>query len=1010
MHRRGTPRTRLRPAVAVLLAAVASLATVLVPATSARADSSACTVSPTLVNSCRAWLGATSANYPQGGSGPQNQVLYHEQRIGRQVDIVHTYHGVGDNQLSASDLFFAGRPGTTLYVNWKPTGNWADIANQNAAIDQMAASIKSLGTQRIFLTLYHEPEKSVSPGGDPNCPNVAYKGGSGTVADYRNMWQYVENRFATDGVNNVVWAMDYMNYDRWDCLVPDLYPGDQLVDWITFDAYQNASTATFSSVVGRFTQLLTNDTDAQHSFTSKPWGIAEWGTYGFSPASEIAYIDSARSALDSNAFPYIKMYMVFDENDQASSTGNSYRIGFDDNGATDTAKAAHYAAFANDSLLTGNYQPPPPPPDITPPTVSLTAPADQSAVDHSATITGTASDDRGVQDVRLLVDGADSGQDTTQTAGGVQLDWDSTTVPNGTHALALQASDAAGNVTTSNSVTVTVDNPDVTPPSVPTQVTATAQTSHSVQVNWAASTDEVGVTAYRVYRDGTPIATVSAGDGTQYLDTGLTDATTYEYTVDAVDAAGNASAASDPADATTPDETPPSDPTGLSATPTGARDVTLSWQPAQDNVGVAGYDVYRDGAYLAAVTSATSYDDSTVSDASSYTYSVTAFDQAGNTSGGAESASVSLPDATPPSAPAGLTAAATDAHTIALNWQAATDNVAVAGYEIYRDGAPADYVTDGTGYVDSGLADASTHTYAVTAVDAAGNAGDISDPASATTPDSTPPTTPARVTARAASTTAVNLQWTPATDNVGVVAYNVYRNGTLAASLGNVTSWQDTSVTGLTVYRYTVTAVDGAGNPSPASTAVSVRTPGPDTTAPTAPVTVTAGLTSTRSAVLVRWTASTDNVGIAGYLIYCDGNLLGSATPSSRSFTDSGPAQAQAHQYAVAAYDAAGNPGASTAAKPITVPDTTPPTTPTGFTLTPGRRLIVGTWSGSSDNVGVTGYYVYRNGVRIANLTTGTTFRNAGLTTGTSYTYYVVAHDAANKLSAPTATLSATAG
>src|SRR5437763_2239390 len=133
----------------------------------AGADTPVCTVSPILVNSCRPWLGAAVANYPQVAADTQSQVLYHEQRINRQLDIVHTYHPVGTNHLSAADTNFATRPGTTLYANWKPTATWADIASHNAGIDEMAASVKALGDHRIFMTLWHEPENDVSPGGDP---------------------------------------------------------------------------------------------------------------------------------------------------------------------------------------------------------------------------------------------------------------------------------------------------------------------------------------------------------------------------------------------------------------------------------------------------------------------------------------------------------------------------------------------------------------------------------------------------------------------------------------------------------------------------------------------------------------------------------------------------------------------------------------------------------------------------------------------------------------------------
>src|SRR5207302_3485948 len=112
---------------------------------------------------------------------------------------------------------------------------------------------------------------------------------------------------------------------------------------------------------------------------------------------------------------------------------------------------------------------------------------------------------------------------------------------------------------TSNSVTVTVSNgppPDTTPPSVPTGLTANAVSSSQINLSWTASTDNVGVSGYRVYRGGTQIATTSA---TSFANTGLAASTTYSYTVAAYDAAGNVSAQSSSASATTPapPDTPP---------------------------------------------------------------------------------------------------------------------------------------------------------------------------------------------------------------------------------------------------------------------------------------------------------------------------------------------------------------------------------------------------------------------------------------------------------------------
>ncbi len=90
---------------------------------------------------------------------------------------------------------------------------------------------------------------------------------------------------------------------------------------------------------------------------------------------------------------------------------------------------------------------------------------------------------------------------------------------------------------------------DTTPPSTPTALNATAASSTSVQLQWAASTDNVAVAGYRVYRDSSQVATATT---TQYTATGLSPSTSYTFHVVAVDAAGNLSGASTSATATTP--------------------------------------------------------------------------------------------------------------------------------------------------------------------------------------------------------------------------------------------------------------------------------------------------------------------------------------------------------------------------------------------------------------------------------------------------------------------------
>src|SRR6266536_1647236 len=172
---------------------------------------------------------------------------------------------------------------------------------------------------------------------------------------------------------------------------------------------------------------------------------------------------------------------------------------------------------------------------------------------------------------------------------------------------------------------------DTTPPSAPTNLQSTGTTSSSVSLAWTASTDNVGVTGYDVYRGGTKVGSPT---GTSFTDSGLSASTTYSYTVKAHDAAGNVSAASNQISVTTQssggggDTTPPSAPTNLHSTGTTSSSVSLAWTASTDNVGVTGYDVYRGGTKVGSPTG-TSFTDSGLSASTTYSYTVKAHDAAG---------------------------------------------------------------------------------------------------------------------------------------------------------------------------------------------------------------------------------------------------------------------------------------------------------------------------------------------------------------------------------------------
>jgi len=182
------------------------------------------------------------------------------------------------------------------------------------------------------------------------------------------------------------------------------------------------------------------------------------------------------------------------------------------------------------------------------------------------------------------------------------------------------------------------------------------------------------------------------------------------------------------------------------------------------------------------------------------------------TDGGAELASGG--DSVAPSAPAGLAATAISQSQINLVWSASSDNVAVAGYQVFRNGALLVTLGNNTTYQNTGLTPSTSYTYYVRALDAAGNVSGQSNVASATTlpVDKIAPSVPGNLTANAVSISQIDLSWTASTDNVAVTGYQVFRDGTLLVTLGNVTTFQNTGLAASTPYSYTVRARDAAGN------------------------------------------------------------------------------------------------------------------------------------------------------------------------------------------------------
>jgi chitodextrinase len=433
--------------------------------------------------------------------------------------------------------------------------------------------------------------------------------------------------------------------------------------------------------------------------------------------------------------------------------------------------------------------------------------------------------------------------------------------------------------------TITASSSDTTPPSAPT-LTASGTTINATNLSWTTSTDNVGVTGYEVYQGGVLIGTTTSA--TTFAVTGLTPATSYAFTVKAKDNAGNFSTASNTANVTTlTDTTAPSAPV-LSASGTTSTTTNLSWTTSTDNVGVTGYDVYKDGVLLGSTTTATTYAVSGLIANTTYVFTVKAKDNAGNISTASNAVSVTTglftyctsqgntvtdevigrvqigtidnvstggtgyTDFTAVST--NLTKYTTPTITITPTWPG---TVFSEGYAVFID-----YNKDGD-FLDSGetvwTKTASTTTpvsgtFTIPAGATLGatrmrvslkyNAiptacetytyGQVEDYTVVIVADTTSPTAPTSLTASGTTQRTTNLSWTAATDNAAVTGYDVYKGAVLLGSTTSATTFAVSGLTYSTSYAFTVKAKDASGNISAASNTANVTTLTPPTTTATA--------------------------------------------------------------------------------------------------------------------------------------------------------------------------------
>lgn len=291
------------------------------------------------------------------------------------------------------------------------------------------------------------------------------------------------------------------------------------------------------------------------------------------------------------------------------------------------SSSSSYKASATATYVVSN--------DIENPTVSITSPMNGETVSGMVTVRANATDDTGVTKVDFYVGISKKATDTSEP---YEFAWNTTQSQNGTYLLHAVAFDASGKYSQS-SVSVIVSNQDGEKPTVPSNLHATQISESQVNLSWNASTDNVVVGGYKIYRNGNLLA--SSGTNS-YADMTVSLENTYTYAVSAFDGVGNESDRSTVLTVTVKDLTRPSTPTGLRAKAQSSSKLALSWNASTDNVGVIGYKVYRNST-LIKLSLSRYYTDTSVRAGKTYNYQVAAFDVRGNTSLRSSSVRVTIP-------------------------------------------------------------------------------------------------------------------------------------------------------------------------------------------------------------------------------------------------------------------------------------------------------------------------------------------------------------------------------
>ncbi|REE83238.1 putative secreted protein (Por secretion system target) [Lutibacter oceani] len=519
--------------------------------------------------------------------------------------------------------------------------------------------------------------------------------------------------------------------------------------------------------------------------------------------------------------------------------------------------------------------------------------------------------------------------------------------------------------------------PDTEAPTAPSNVIASNITNSTLDLNWTASTDNIAVSSYDIYKDGIFLASSTTNS---YSVIDLTLNTTYDFTVFAKDATGNTSGISNTETITTTniiDTEAPTSITDLIASNTTSSTTSLSWAASTDNIAVTSYEISKDGVFLASSTT-NSYLVTGLMPTTSYTFSVIAKDAAGNNS------------------------------TISNTATTTTLDV-VSGNDIFIS----EYVEGSSNNKAIEIANFTGNTVDLSAYSLKRNTNGGSSWGAALVLSGQLINEAVFVAANSSSTSVIlnvadltsssDALLFNGNDPVGLFKNNVlidivgtFNNGT-ANFAADTTLRRKTSITNpSTTYNvndwdsFSTDTFDDLGSHAASGGGTA------DTEAPTAPAGLTASNIS-ETALDLSWTASTDNIGVTNYEVYKDGTLFSTVVNTSINIT--GLSAATTYSFSVTANDAAGNTSTNSNTVNTSTIDITSPSTPLNFINTNTTQTSTYlSWDISTDNVGVSDYAIFIDGILLTT-TTNNFYNVINLIPETTYAFTIMANDASGNSS-----------